>query len=159
MSQKIQRVPKGLADALSLAGSFAPASLMDEVRGTLELLQFFGQQQRSRFSNSGTPAEAVPVVLSVPNNQWWVLFAAATGATKTATMTALRVALFVNTIVVNSVEGGPFGATETGVVHCSFVPGYPLLLAPGGSILGSCPIIGTDATATVTIQCEVGVLG
>ena len=158
MPFKIQRVARGLQNLLSLSGGDGPRELEDRVRPIIDLLQLYGQSQKQILTASGTPAEAAPVSLTTPTDAWCVLFNAAATATKTATMTALRVQLWVDTIAVASVEGGPFGATETGGVACPFVPPYPWILPPGTGIFATCPIIGTDATAALGISARIGVL-
>lgn len=167
MALKIQRLPRGLNDLLSIFGGQTPQNLEETVRGSLELLQFYGLQQRQLLAlNNAALAEGGNVQVTAA--QWFVLFGATVTVVKTATATALRGAIFVNrsgsgaansNLPVSAQEGGPFGATETGAVHMPWQPSFPWLCPPGTTIQGFLAILGTDATANVTIQAEVGVLG
>lgn len=165
MPFRIQRVPVGLLNLLSIAGGATPTELEDRVRSTLDLLQFYGVQQRQTFSaNDPAAAEGTGVNLVLPN-AWGVLFAASVTIIKTATMTALRGAVAIRyNGDVNQEEGlaseelGPFGATETGAVSVIPLLPYPRLLPPNTRILGRASIIGTDATCNLTVGANFGVL-
>lgn len=161
---KIQRVPKGLLELLSLAGGQTPFLLDGIVRGQLDLLQFYGQTQlQTVTANNAAAAEAVQVIAQL-GPSWTVLFSLQATIVKTATMTALRGAVALNRqagllMQIRQEELGPFGATETGIVSvCQFFP-YPLLCPPNSEVIASCPIIGTDANANVSVRAEFGVLG
>lgn len=162
----IQRVPRGLSNLLSLQSGRTPVALDNSIVGVLELLQFYGltQNQTAQTQNAAA-AEGTSVVVIPSASAWTMLFGAWVQIVKTATMTALRGALSVqrspsNLLMrVNEAELGPFGATETGICTVPFFFPYPLLLPPGGSVVGSAAIIGTDATADVTVRCEFGLLG
>jgi len=164
----IQRVPKGLNDVLNIFGGATPRELEDRVRGSLELIQYYGLQQR-RVSKTNDPALAegstgLGIILS--QTQWCVLFVLSVTVIKTATMTALRSGLFINRQSggaavddqqVASEEQGPFGATESGAAGVIYVPPYPMLMPPGASVRGIVQILGTDATANTTLSVEFGV--
>lgn len=159
----VQRYPQGLLDVLALKGVTPPQLLSDELQGQIELLQFLGLTQRQvLFANNAAAAEGVTVSTGLPAGAWGILFFMSGSFTKTATMTALRGTLFINrgglSIAVASQELGPFGATESGVCSVTFAPAYPLLLPPGSTLLSSAQVIGTDATAAIGVQAEVGLL-
>lgn len=162
----IQRVARGLLELLSIQDGRAPSQFSETVVGQLDLLQFYGLQQRQiAFNNNAAAAEGVTVGIGpgAPLDRWCILYALSGSFGKTATQTALRGTLFINrgglSIAVASQELGPFGATETGTVSVAFVPPYPWLLPPGSQLLASAQVIGTDATASVGIQAELGILG
>lgn len=167
MPFKIQRVPLGLNNFLTTFGGHTPTELEDRVRAVLELTQFYGLQHKQHLSTNDPALAEGGTVSAVAgqtvDDQWAVLFVASAVFIKTATMTALRGAVQIarrsnNRIEVASEELGPFGATETGAADVVFVPPYPLLLVPPWDIRASLKILGTDATANVTIQAEIGVL-
>lgn len=163
-SLDIQRVPRGLSDVLNIFGGETPKKLADAVIGNLDLLQFYGLSQRSVLeTTTAAQTEGTSAGPTLPQN-WCVLFGATMAVTKTATMTALRFSLAVRrpqtfVFVSESGDGGPFGATETGVVRCCFVPPTPWLLPPGSQVVGALDILGTDATAATVVTVELGILG
>jgi hypothetical protein len=167
MPQKIQRVPRGLNDLLSISGGTTPVELEDRVRSTLELIQFYGLQQRAVFAgNNPAVAENVGVVVTPSVGAWIVLFGASATIIKTATMTALRASISYRLAgdvnqepALASEELGPFGATETGAVSVVFRAPFPLILPPNTVFVARAQIIGTDATANVTVGVEAGILG
>lgn len=166
----VQRVPQGLLDVLSIKGvDFLPSELSRQVVPVLELLQYYGlQQQQVVFNNNPVLAEAGTVgttnVVGDSANKWAILFGATATIGKTATMTAARISIVVqrngsNGLTVASEEMGPFGATETGAANLAWVAPYPLLLRPPWDIRAFLGILGTDATASVSIVAELGLLG
>lgn len=159
MPFRIQRVPRGLNDVLNIFGGAGPVELEDRVRATLDTLQLYGNTQRTIAANTTVAAENAPLNITVPNNQWWILFGASLEIAKTATMTALRGVIEINGVGYASAELGPFGATETGNTHVCFAPSYPMLLAPRTVLAGRASIIGTDANATCSFEVDIGVLG
>lgn len=167
MTLPIQRVPRGLADVLSIFGGQTPMMLGDQIIGVLELLQYYGLQQRqTALANDAALAEGAFVSIIPSARNWTVLYTAVASVAVTATMTAL------DTVVVLQ-RGGPtdttapiavktrtnFGATVTGFDHCPVIMPYPMLLPPNTQISASLAILGTDATANVTIRAEFGMLG
>lgn len=164
MTLPIQRVPNALGQVLSTFGGQTPRELAEQVRGQLDLLQFYGltQLQNQQAVNAAL-AEAGNIDLTVPANQHWLLFAAQAIVLKTATMTALRGSLQAGPPgqlnILSSEEGGPFGATETGNVRIGFYAPYPRLLLPGWQIRFNLDILGTDANASCVLAAQIGVLG
>lgn len=165
MSEKIQRVPRGLGEVLSTFGGVTPQSIEDAVRGVLELLQFYGLTQlQSAFATNAAAAEGTAVTVTPSASAWTILFGVTGVIGKTATMTALRGELSMNRRTqfgsfLFSDELGPFGATETGNATFGWRAPYPLLLPPGSTISCTPTIIGTDATAVVSVFAEFGTLG
>lgn len=162
---KIQRVPRGLSELLSMFGGFTPTELEERSRLTLESMQFYGSQQlQSGFANNAAAAEGAAVSLTLHASLWTVLFGVQGAIAKTATMTALRGALTINRRtqfgpLLFSEELGPFGATETGTVSFGGYMPYPLLCPPGTTVSAIASIIGTDANANVSVFAEFGTLG
>ena len=161
---KIQRVPRGLNELLSIVGGQTPAELEQRTRLTLESIQFYGTQQlQSGFANNAAAAEAAAVNLTLHPSAWTVLFGAQGAILKTGTMTALRgeVGIVRRTqfgVMLFAEELGPFGATETGTVSWGGYLPYPLLCPPGTIVNARASVIGTDATANVSVFAEFGVL-
>lgn len=164
MPEKIQRIPRGLADLLSLQSGLSPVELEDRVRGVIDITQLYGWTQRAMFQfPSAAFAENVPAVIAMPG-RWIILFGVSATFAKTATLTALRgniwLAGYAGTgQIYASEELGPFGATETGNAIVTFVPPYPMILPPTLSIFANASIIGTDATVNIAVSADVGVLG
>lgn len=167
MPFRIQRVARGLGDLLSTFGGQTPTELEDRIRGTLDLTQLYGQQQRSvvALGNAALPEGTTISVLPSEKN-WIVLFAMSLTVIKTATVTALSgtVGIRLNSDVFQEMSLrdealGPFGATETGTRSVVHVCPYPMLLPPNTLLVGRLPIIGTDATANVVLSGLVGILG
>lgn len=166
MPELIQRVPRGLGNLLSLQSGQTPRNIADELVGTLDLLQFYGQTQvQTAQANNAAVAEGVSVTVIPSAQSWIVLFAASVLIVKTATMTALRGAVSYQRSSTNLLlrlaedQLGPFGATETGTCAVGWVNPAGMICPPGTQITGSAVIIGTDATADVTVRCEFGLLG
>ena len=164
MTFKIQRVPRALNTLLNVSGGATPAELLDGVRGVVDLLQLYGASQlQTRTATNAALAEGANLTITIPANETWILYSLTLLIAKTATMTALRGALFagvdVNTLGgLASQELGPFGATETGAVRVVFYAPYPRLLFPGMVLAGAAEIIGTDATCNAFLSAQVGIL-
>lgn len=163
---KIQRVPRGINELLSILGGESPTELEQKARLTLESLQFYGTTQlQFGFANNAALAEGgLGVQLTLHPTLWTVLFGAHGTFVKTATATALRGAVTLTRrtqapICLFTEELGPFGATETGSALVGGILPYPLLCPPGTIVAGLLSILGTDATANVSISAEFGVLG
>lgn len=170
MPFRIQRVPQGLNNLLSIFGGGTPVDLEDRVQGTLELVQFYAlQQARVFFQNNAAVAElgtvnAVAAADAAIMNQWAVLFGANCTIVKTATATALSGSIRLlrngaaNSITLEARNLGPFGATETGPVIVPFWAPYPIILRPPWNVFARLDLLGTDATADVTAIAEIGIL-
>src|SRR5437868_7486753 len=89
MPDRIQRVPNGLLNLLSLQGGRTPELVADQVVGELELLQFYGLTQLTTQSSSANPAEGTSVALTLSSTAWTILFGASAEFTATGTLTAL----------------------------------------------------------------------
>lgn len=164
MPDRIQRVPTAFGRLLSLASGDGPHVLADDLRATLDLLQFYGMTQFARVDTTdAVAAEGTVLEQVVPDGQIWVLFAMHFVVQKTATMTALRVSLAWGQaglpMVVHSDELGPFGATETGLISTGLMLPYPKILLPGMNARGRLDVLGTDATAACTFSAGIGRLG
>lgn len=165
----IQRVPPGLANVLGVYGAEQPNRLLDEVRATMDLLQFYALNQRQyRSSTDAAMAEGGSVGLTLSpaqSNQWALLIGLDFGVLKTATMTALSTSLLMGRpgtatlITVAANEFQRFGATETGYARVVYRPDTPVICPPGSTIFGAIDILGTDATCNGTITAEWGLLG
>lgn len=164
MTLKVQRVPRGLSDLLTIFGGEHPSGLVPELRGVIDVIQFYGLNNLTTLATSNAAlAEGGNVQLTVPDRQFWLLYALHATIVKTATMTALRADLQIgqgsNFGVYAAEELGPFGATETGDVRFSYVPATPRVLLPQMALRASLEILGTDATANVSVVAHVGILG
>jgi hypothetical protein len=165
MPTKIQRVPRGVLELLSAQSGQTPTELADQVRGSLEMLQYYGLQQLQtvRFANAvATLNQTVPVT---PSDRFWtVVFQASCRIVKTATQTALvgsvacqrQLGLDISNMI--SGEMPPYGAGAVGVDVLSYVPPYPMICPPGAIWIAR-TLVCDDATADVQIHVEYGLLG
>lgn len=163
MPLPIQRNPRALSDLLSIFGGQTPQRLADDIIGTVELLQFYGLNQQ-QFLNATNGALAIGgnVTLTVPANQFWVLFGAHAVITFPAAATAAR-------LNVNLGNGSTFVALETQQLDAGVVAGqdfrvpavlsYPRILPPNYSIRAGLEHLAGAANASVGITAQVGVLG
>lgn len=164
MPFRIQRVPRGLNELLSIFGGETPRELEDRIRGTIDLLQSYGLTQlQTATTANGAAAEGAAVIATPSSSRWTVVFAAHASFTKTATVTALRGEVFLNraqqsSLLLASEALGPFGATETGTVSVGGPLPYPMLCPPNSFFFAQASIIGTDASCAVSCTVEFGVI-
>lgn len=164
MPFKISRVPRGLTEVLSAYGGVTPGELEDRARGVIDLLQFYGLSQVQRLQDvNPTMAEGGNFSKIVPANQYWVVYQMGIAFAKTATMTAFSFSIGLgpngSSVSVMSRSFEPYGATENGTVSWGEMLPYPRLLLPGWAIDYRLDILGTDATANVSMASLVGILG
>lgn len=170
MPNKIQRVPRGLAELLSTFGGQTPIELEDRVRAQIDSLQFYGLSQRTFASaNSGGPAASsltTPQAVVIPSStSWSVLFAAKAGIQPVqAATTEVGFAILLarsgspptqGFAFLNNVDMVPVVGSNLFVTY----PG-PLLMLPPGAQVGVLLYSTLGAAAQpVTIDCEFGLLG
>lgn len=152
---------------LSIFGGATPTELEDRVRPTIDLLQMYGltQGQTKAANDPASPENGTTgVVLSA--TQWTVVFAVTATVIKTATVTALRVSCGIRIsadltqeFALASESLDPFGATETGAATVVGRISYPILCPPGSLAIGRIQILGTDATANITVGAYFGTVG
>ena len=165
MPFRIQRVPRGLNELLSIFGGATPTELEDRVRTILDALQMYGLSQRQVLTASNAAlTEGTALGIAFSATQWSVLFGAELQIAKTGTMTALRGSIRLqrtssSSVTIAAEELGPFGATETGTVRLPFWAPYPILVPPNSFLFGRADIIGTDANCNATIAAEFGLVG
>lgn len=164
MPFKIQRVPRGLNDLLSIFGGATPTELEDRIAGNIDLLQFYGQTQlQTAFQNA--PAAVVGGGAGTPlsPDHWCVLFGCHGSVAKTAAMTAFSGTIAVNRrtqfspLVHTCLTLQPYGATEVGTVSFGGMLPYPLLCPPGTQVDFFVRILAGVANVNVSIFAEFGV--
>lgn len=164
MAFTIQRVPRGLADVLTIFGGETPRDLAPEVRGSLELLQLYGSTQLQVASAANAAlAQNGNIDIVVPATQHWVVFQMAALVANTATMTGLELALALGpsaalSVAVQTMEktaGFAAGAS----IRIAWAAPYPRVLFPGAVLRFQLSRLGTDATANCLLSAQVGVLG
>ena len=137
---RIQRVPRGLNELLSIFGGNTPVDLEDKTRLTLDSLQFYGLTQRRVVSAANAalaPATGLPVVLPAA---WNLLYCASVTVVGNAALTALQLNVQVNGIMVASTSSD--NRTTAIGNTLAFFPGYPLLLEPGSVVQALCEWAG-----------------
>ena len=170
----IQRATRGLMELLSIKDiSFLPKNLLQDVRPTIDLLQFYGLQDPQYITNNNAALAENGIITLSPGaggaaapganlGAPFVLFAISSIIVKTATMTACQASYGVGLDVANQVgvyntgSLAPFGATETGAVGHAFVLPYPRICAANTTINFRLDILGTDATANCSVTALVG---
>jgi hypothetical protein len=155
---KIQRTPRALSDVLSIFGGLTPRELAEEVRGTVDLLQFYARSQQ-QVQNASNAALAAPgfLTLTVPLSQTWVLFAASMRVTTPAGATDIKAAISVQGVTVAWEDFVPIVPGEFHIVP--FVAPYPLILLPGSQLSGVLIALSGAANANCAFDALVGVLG
>lgn len=163
--ERIQRVPRGLNELLSLAGGQTPTGLLAEVRPGLELLQLYGLNQLTvRTLNDPAAPETGTVGFTIDDRSWAILFHCELAVVGTASMTALSTVITLQrrtltSLAIATKEFTQFGATVTGFKRLAMQMPYPLVCPPGSRVFGGIDILGTDATCNATFTAEYGLLG
>lgn len=161
---KVQRVPEGLLQLLSLQGGRTPSEIENSIQGALDLLQFYGLTQLQTGGAGPTAcAVGVGITFTPAPNAWSVLFAATGTAILTATMTTSWLFLGYQrrpgaTMPIATGEVSATAAVAGNQTLGAILP-YPLLLPPGATLFLTPETIGVDATVTLVLQAEYGVLG
>jgi hypothetical protein len=158
----IQRVPQGLQNLLNLFGPGTPPVLNQNVQGVLELLQYYGLNQRTVIANSQVVATAVGVSLPALAS-WAVLYALSADFVSGAADVTIKLSTSINRgglgIGFNAV--GPLtitaGTTIRLVTPENWLP-YPLLCPPG-TLLSAIGEWNAAGNRTVSVSAEVGFLG
>jgi len=161
MPLPIQRQPRGLAAVLSLFGGKTPQVLMDEIRGHVDLLQFYGATQKQiRSVNNAAAAVNTFVTLTVPANETWILFHAVPSMIVPAGLTDVTIAMTMEGSTVSwTREAGGFAVVGEVLPPAPFIPPYPYVLLPGQTMSAVLLRLTGAANASVTLTASVGVLG
>lgn len=163
MALTIQRVPRGLNDVLSIFGGQTPKGLAEEIAGIIDTLQFYGLAQQQFQANAANIAQDGTVVLTVPSNQYWVLFQAHVVMSITAAVTAARVSVgFSSSSLTAHCIGAAADVLTVGVVYDWRMPWllpYPRVLLPGTVIRAQLERLAGAANLAVGLTAQVGVLG
>lgn len=162
MPDQIQRAPSGLLDVLNLQGGRTPQLLLDEVRATIDTLQFYAntapvvQVVQNAALTSGNQ-----ITVGVPQfpRQWWLVRGVSAQVQKTATMTRCRISCFVRSVCV-AVEDLSFSTATVGLVSMApWTAPYPMILQQGDSVVVALELLGTDANADVRARVAYGMIG
>lgn len=158
MPLPIQRVPQGLGQLLSTFGGQSPQQLSENVSGVLDLMQFYGLQQRS-FLQATDAALALGGFVTVgPLSVWSVCFGVLAVANKAAAMTDLSLAIYVRDNVYAYNQATNLGAAS-GQFYAVYAPDTPLLIPPGNTFRAFLASLAGVATANVTVRADIGLLG
>lgn len=161
----IQRVPQGLGQLLSSFGGQTPQALADQIFGVVELLQFYGLQQRVTLTNSAagvaSSTTTAQATVTPSATQWSVLFSIHTTVLVLAGTTEVGFGCTItrpsgSVIVLECKDIVPVVGSRLCV---TFAARFPIMLPPGSQVgvllystLGS-------ATQDVAVTCDVGLLG
>jgi len=163
---QIQRLPRGLGDMLSSFGGVTPAELEDRIRGVVDLVQFYGNQQRVALSAAnagfGTSLTVAAAAVTPSARSWSILFAAMgtiTPVNAGTTHIGIGIGLLrpgFDTIMLEARDLVPVVGSNLVVAYSS---PFPLLLPPGSSVgLMLYSTLGAG-TQTGGITVDFGVLG
>lgn len=158
----IQRYPFGMLETLAIKGVAAPSNLSETVAPTMEMLQFYGNQQRQLLTGVSAGLARGANLQAGNSQQWCIVYGANVEITKTATMLLAGLSVFVSgpfaTIFLASDFWTVGAAVADGKWRLSWVAPYPMVFGPNTSFfanLDSC----TDAAAAVSVSFSVGILG
>jgi hypothetical protein len=157
----IQRVPQGVLDLLSMKGiENLPKDFSTTLIPIVDLLQFYGNQQRQLLSASGNPASGGSLTTPI-TTQWTVLFGGSVQATNTATMTFLSVALFAAgpNATIGLAAKEKIAAATTGQFRLNWLADYPMVFPPGTTYFAQVDTLGVDATVALFTSFSIGILG
>jgi hypothetical protein len=161
----IQTYPRGLLEVLQVKGLPAPNDLGETIVGTLDLLPFYGLSQQQVLSvTNAALAETGSILITVPNNQWWLWYGSSVHIVKTATCTSfqmsIRLAPASTGVGVTMAERWLASAEASAdFTACSFRPPRPIVLVPGTSIAANLDMLAVDANMNVGFRAQVGVIG
>lgn len=174
MPFRIQRVPQGLLNLLSIAGGATPIELEDRVQAVLEIIQLYGLQQRrvllatNAALASGGAIDLRSNVANVPVTEGWaVLFGATAGIIKVAATTDASLSLELSRVgsstnialaVANSQQLGAYGAAGLGSAGIAWTAPFPYILPPTWNISARLQNLAGVANASVSVIAEIGVL-
>lgn len=161
----IQRFPQGLLNVLGMqSAGQTPAQLAASIAGTLELLQFYGLTQRQVLvATNAAIATNTPLTLALtPPSSWGVLFGLSASLGETATIGNVQSLLSLQRGASGAFHGVSFyeslNVAAGGVHGNEFWCPYPLLLPPSSSARVVFQFT-TDATASIGLSAEIGLLG
>lgn len=159
----VQRAPQGILELLGMKGAGSlPDDFLKTIHPTLEVAQFFGNQQRQLLQSPATAIARGTIISAGITSAWSVLYGAAVQVAKTATLVSLGTSLFVSgpqaTIQLASIYWNPIVGAADGNMRLSYVCPYPMLIAPGSNLFAAYDA-GTDANATMTVSFSIGNLG
>jgi len=162
----IQRVARSLGDVLSLVGGEGPKELSESVYPTLELLQFYGLQQRQvMFGNAAGQVQGGSVTLTPSADRWSLLFGIDAAADCNAGLTGMALQILIRRQGVAG-PSWPVASRELNPViaanftfHVDWQPGYPLLLPPGTAIFTVLSLLTGLANTTISCTAEIGLFG
>jgi len=154
--QDIQRVPRGLIDLLGMrATGQTPAQLGNDIRGSLELLEFYLNERfrvlQGNSSNIVSPAISVVAGSTVPQGQLWLLYQISLSSGLSA---AGQGAILTGGVLRNPSGINPYfaltdpftwGAVQAVGVGANF--SRPIIMQPGDQLAIRCSAIITAAPA------------
>lgn len=168
MPEKIQRVPRGLNNLLTISGGQTPQLISDQITGTLDLLQFYGLTQvQRRQAVDAAWVEGTLMTITVPATEYWIWYTAELSMAKSATVTTMEASLAYGPagqqVTVQHFSRAP-GTTaaagvDTGTLVFGFQSNYPVVLLPTWTITARLDILGADANVGAALSALVGVLG
>ena len=163
----VQRIPGGLLELLSAKTSgFTLDNISRQLVPVLDMLQLFGLGQPIETINEvdATMAEADQTIITVPDTEWWLVYAAGSHYEKTGTMSAILMSLGISTgtpgvsvpVAIGPNEVAGLGVTAgADCVAIAWMPPYPMMLPPGSQLVFQLDILGTDATAAVACRARI----
>lgn len=164
MPFRIQRVPRGLGNLLSIFGGQTPQELEDRVRGQLELLQMYGLQQRQVFTFTAAAQTTGGTAIGTPSSdRWCVLHSAFCTVDANVGLTDLAASIGVvrgatgPSILVAYEQMNPVIAINFSWRLC-WQPAYCWLLPPGSQVFVLLNVLAGLANTAISVTAEIGLL-
>lgn len=157
----IQRVPRGLTNVLGAVNALNPPTMEGRLSAHIDLLQFYGQAQLQDRSSAAAGGVGTSALLTVPANEWWIVYHCGVQWTTDATVTfAAFVLNFAGTPVKwqSFTNAAPImWAASSRQVHMPHDFGYPKALAPGRTINGTLSDLAGTASLNFQVNALIGV--
>lgn len=164
MPFRIQRVPRGLGNVLSIFGGETPQLLAEEVHGSLDLMQAYGLSQRQVFTFTAAAQTTGGQAIGTPSvDRWCILHAAFATVDANVGLTALAASIGIirgtagPSILVAYEQMNPVIAQNFSWRLC-WQPSYCWLLPPGSQIFVLLNVLTGIANTAISVTAEVGIL-
>lgn len=163
----IQRYPNGLLELFGAkSGGENPHELSNVVAPVVDILQAYGLGNVTEQNAGGATLPGAGQVIEVPDEQWWLVYAASVRVAVTATQTGMHVSLGISQRLESparvSLAWGVLPDAAIAGTSCTiavWTPPAPMLAPPGTTFWGVLEALGTDANTTLGVQLRYAVLG
>ena len=167
MPTQIQRYPNGLLELFGAkSGGENPNVLGPNVVPVVDILQTYGLGNVTEQNDGGATVAGAGQVITVPETEWWLVYAASVRVAVSATQTGLHASLGLSTRLESparvSLAWGALPDAAIAGTSCTiacWTPPAPMLCPPGTTFWGVLEALGTDANAVLGVQVRYSILG